>query len=149
LDGLFRPYESGSWKNAADNLRRLSEAIFQLQRESEGQLPNNITLAVKNYINGHITEDVSLIKLSEVAGYNATYLSHLFREQTGITLKEYISRQKLVRITELMSDLGSNINDVALKAGFESRTYFNNFIRRMTGMSPQEYRAQLRLTQKM
>lgn len=148
LNGLFRPYDAGSWKNAADNLCRLSDAIVQLQREGEGQLSNSVILAVKNYIGGHIAEDVSLVRLSEVAGYNAAYLSHLFRRQTGITLKEYISRQKLVRIEELMADAVLNINDVAVKAGFESRTYFNNFLRRMTGMSPQEYRAHLRQPKK-
>jgi two-component system response regulator YesN len=148
LNGLFRPYDAGSWKNAVNYLRQLSAAISELQREGAGQLSNNIIQVLKNYIDSHITEDISLVRLSEVTGYNTTYLSHLFRENTGIRLNDYIGRRKLIKIEELMSDEKLNIGDIASKAGFESRTYFNNFLRRMKGMSPQEYRAHLRQSQK-
>lgn len=140
LYGLFQPYIAGSWSKAADYLRRLAEILFELQKESEGLISNNVIRFLREYISGHISEDISLVRLSEVSGYNASYLSRFFRENTGVTLNEYISRQKVNKIKELMNNGSLNISDVASKAGFESRTYFNRFVKKATGMSPQELR---------
>lgn len=148
LDSLFRPYEAGSWKNAADYLRRLSDEIFKLQRADNDFLSVNIIRKLKDYIQSNITGDVSLVRLSEVTGYSSFYLSRFFSEKCGITLNNYISRQKLFKIEELLSQ-NMSISEVAKKAGFESRTYFNNFLNRMTGMSPQEYRAHLQQVHEM
>jgi len=103
----------------------------------------NIIQKLKSYIDEHIVEDVSLTRLSEVTGYNSSYLSRVFKQNTGITINEYICKRKLSRITELLLDNNLNISDIAEKTGFNSRTYFNNFFRRMTGVSPQEYRRHL------
>lgn len=143
LTGLFRPYEAGSWKNAADYLSQLSTMILQMQKKDGSCILERIIKKLKEYIDNHITEDVSLTRLSEITGYNPSYLSRVFRQNTGITLNEYICKQKLTVITELLLDDCLSVNDIAIKAGFNSRTYFNNFFRRMTGISPQQYRKNL------
>jgi two-component system, response regulator YesN len=143
LNRLFKPTSAGTWNNVTDYLRSLSIILFDLQEENEGQLSNNIVRFLHKYIKENITGDVSLVRLSEVSGYNASYLSRFFKESTGETLNDYICRHKLNKIRELMDDESLNIGDVAAKAGFDSRTYFNRFIKRVTGMSPQEYRGHL------
>lgn len=141
---LFSPEASGSCCNAADYLIALSDVMFKLQEEDEAKLSHNMILFLKDYIGAHITGDVSLVKLSELTGYNSSYLSRFFSEKTGDTLMDYIGRLKLAKIRELMLDESLNINEVALNAGFESRTYFNRFIKNHTGMSPLELRQSLR-----
>lgn len=141
---LFNPHSTGSWSNAASYLRRLSKVVFEIQEEFEGDLSNNTIRFLKNYINEHICEDISLVKLSEVTGYNASYISRFFKESTGNTLNDYISRRKLNKIKELMLKDDLNISDIALKAGFGSRTYFNRFMKKVSGMSPQEFREHIR-----
>lgn len=140
LNGLFQPQLCGSWGKAAEYLKQLSEILFDLQKDDESRLSDNIVRFLKEYIDGHITEDVSLVKLSEVSGYNASYLSRFFREYAGETLNDYISRKKLEKIGELICNASLNIGDIAMQAGFNSRTYFNRFVKKMTGLSPQEYR---------
>lgn len=144
IDELFNPYNAGSWSNAASYLRRLSKVVFEIQEEYEDDISNRTIRFLKNYINEHISEDISLVKLSEVTGYNASYISRFFKENTGETLNDYISLQKLNKIKELMLEEGLNISDIALKAGFCSRTYFNRFIKKTTNMSPQEFREHIR-----
>lgn len=148
INDLFNPQGAGSWSNAAAYLRRLSQVVFDIQEEYEHDLSNNTVRFLKNYINEHISGDVSLVKLSEVTGYNTSYISRFFKEKTGETLNDYITLQRLNRIKELMLEESLNISDIALKAGFCSRTYFNRFVKKATNMSPQEYREHMRYVKK-
>jgi len=143
INGLFQPQSTGSWRNAAEYLRHISEILFELQREDDGRLSNNIIHFLRQYICEHIAEDISLVRLSEVSGYNTKYLSRLFRESTSETLNDFICRQKINRIKELMNNKSLSISDIASQAGFEYRTYFNRFIRKNTGLSPREFREHL------
>lgn len=145
LNVLFHPQYAETWPDVADYLKKLSGILFELQQSTVQESSNNIVRFLKNYIEGHITQDISLIKLSEVSGYNATYLSKVFKKDTGETINNYISGKKLEKIRELMSDENLNISEIALKAGFEYRTYFNRFVKKFTGMSPQEYRSSQRM----
>ena len=120
-----------------------NSAMNQIMVQDNGSLSDTVISIIKEYIGNNITEDTSLVRLSELTGYSTTYLSHLFKDKMGITLSNYIKEQKLNVIKKNMLDKKLNIGDVAKNAGFSSRTYFNNFLRRMTNMSPQEYRASL------
>lgn len=138
LNELFHPQSSGSWGESADYLKRLSEIVFQLQMQDESEFSGNIIRYIKDYVVKNITQEISLLQLSEVTGYNSSYLSRIFKETTGETLNKYIGKQKMNKIKEIMSDDRFSISDVALKTGFSSRSYFNRFIKKATGMTPQE-----------
>ncbi len=98
---------------------------------------------IKEYIKEHIFDDVSLQQLSEVTGYNPSYLSRFFSEKTGEKLSEYIANQRMEYIKGLMKNTNLSLNDIAEKAGFQSRSYFNRFVKRITGTTPQKYRKKL------
>ena len=104
----------------------------------KARMSRNIVDAVKKYVSSHISEDISLTQLSEVTGYNTCYLSRIFKAQTGETLTEYVGRKKMEQIRKLLQDVDLSIGEVAEKSGFVSRTYFNRFVRKHTGMSPKE-----------
>lgn len=140
LNILYNPRLEDSWSHVADYLIRLSDELFDLQKSEQQQFSSNIIDFLMKYMNNHIAEDVSLTKLSEVSGYNAVYLTRVFKKKTGETINDYMSRKKLGYIKKLMSDDKMSIGDISEKAGFEYRSYFNKFIRKNTGMSPQELR---------
>ena len=95
------------------------------------------------YIGEHIHEDLSLNTLSDMVGYSPTYLSRLFHERIGQSLSMYISQEKMRRVRELMHDPKLSVNDIALALGFNSRSYFNRYVKRMTGYNPQQLREKL------
>ncbi len=140
---LFCPPMGEGWKHKFDELYVLAEETFALEQKVKSSLTQNTVEELKKYIKEHVSEDISLTRLSEISGYNTHYLSRIFRAQTGRTLTEYIGQKKLERISELMKDSRLNINDVAEKTGFQTRTYFNRFIKKWTGKSPKDYRAEL------
>ena len=141
--GLFDPPYAGQWTEKFEMLIGFSEAVFSTESELKAGISRNTVEALKRYVREHISEDISLTRLSEVTGYNTCYLSRIFRAQTGETLTEYIGKKKMDRIRDLMRDPDLNIGEIAEKTGFLSRTYFNRFVRKYTGMSPKNYQLSL------
>ena len=140
---LFYPPKDGQWEDKFENLSELAGLIFGAESEMKDKISRNTVDVVKKYVLEHISEDISLTRLSEVTGYNTCYLSRIFKAQTGETLTEYVGREKMERVRTLMRDKNLNINDVAERSGFVSRTYFNRFIRKHTGKSPKDYKMSL------
>ena len=97
------------------------------------------------YVDQNITKDVSLLHLSTLTGYNSEYLSRLFHRETGQTLSAYVTERRLGVVRRLLRDPRNlALEDVALQAGFSSRSYFNRFIKKATGLSPLAFRLQCR-----
>lgn len=140
---LFIPPVDGVWGRKFEELSIIVEKILSAEMEIKDTLLQKTVDTMKNYILDHITEDISLTCLSEVTGYNTCYLSRIFKAQEGINLSEFISDRKMERVRTLMSDTEMGIGEIAEAMGFSSRTYFNRFIRKNTGMSPRDYKASL------
>lgn len=140
---LFWPPKEEGWAGKFGTLLELAREIFTQEQRIKSRITQNTVEELKTYINEHVSEDISLTRFSELTGYSTQYLSRIFRAQMGRTLTEYIGQKKLEKITELMGDTRLNINDIAKKSGFQTRTYFNRFIKKWTGKSPKDYRAEL------
>ena len=98
---------------------------------------------IKNYVKTNIADDLSLSQISEVTGYNPAYLSRLFKEQTGETMNQYITRKRMDHISRLLQKPELSIQQVMELSGFTTRAYFSQFIKRETGMTPRNYRNHL------
>lgn len=98
---------------------------------------------IQEYIETHLSEDISLKRLSEMTCFNASYLSRLFHQRTGQTLNRYIAGVKMEHICELMMNEDYPIGRIAEMTGFESRSYFNRFVRKMYNQTPQQLRDDL------
>lgn len=140
---LFRPWHAQSWTEIEDNLYKMAKALFLLKKKVETDNENHIVQKIQDYIDEHITEDISLLNLSDITGYSTSYLSKYYSITTGTTISEYMAKKKLQRIIQLMMETDLNIGEISSFMGFHSRTYFNNYIKRLTGMSPQQYRESL------
>lgn len=115
--------------------------VKQCHRSGHNYAPSKSTIKfIKEYIQSHIAGDVSLMQLSTATGYNSTYISDLFHKTTGVLLSRYITQKKLEMIETLLCDQKATIEKVCELSGFTSRSYFNNFIKRETGLTPKSYR---------
>lgn len=146
LGRLTRADVHGGWADAAQYLRAVSVAYFDLMRgEQESNVRESIEL-VQQYIRSHLSEDLSLMKLAELSYFNPSYLSRLFKQATGQNVTDYIASLRVGRAKELLRDYGKKIGDISASLGYESQHYFSRFFKKFTGMTPQEYRESLRIT---
>lgn len=95
------------------------------------------------YINNHLTEKITLELLQEKFCISKYYISRSFKKQIGYTLGEYVTTKRILLVKELMLN-GMYANDAALEVGFLDYSNFYRSFKQTTGMSPYEYKAQLR-----
>lgn len=127
----------------------LNMIIINLIR-NQGYSPENVTVykdkyksirqAVK-YIDAHFSEELTLNILAELSGVTPNYFSSLFHEVSGIPLWDYINSRRIEAAMHLLkSEKSLNILDVAAKCGFNNTANFNKAFKKITGITPKEYR---------
>lgn len=139
LDQLSGKYQIAARYLEAERFDACVKVISDVKKES----PLVTIHFVKRYVKEHLNQDLSLSQISVVTGYNPTYLSRLFKEQTGETLNRYISRKRMEYIAQLMRDPRISMQQIMDAAGFVTRSYFNQFVKKETGLTPKQYRMQM------
>ena len=71
---------------------------------------------------------------------NVDYLNRIFKKETGSTLGNYVTSQKMERAKFLLLKTDWSIGDVAAAVGYYNYSSFNRSFKKMTGESPQEWR---------
>lgn len=102
---------------------------------------SNVNRAL-SYIDLHFTEKIALQELSSLAGLTPNYFCSLFKQASGMTLWDYISAKRINKAIQLLTseDSFANIIDIAEKCGYNNTANFNKTFRKLTGMTPREYR---------
>lgn len=100
---------------------------------------NDKILAVLDYLNEHLTEDISIDELSSRFFLSRYYLMHTFKEQTGYTIGSYLSTKRLFLARDLIAR-GTPITDVCYACGFHNYSTFSRAYKKSFGESPRDYR---------
>ena len=96
--------------------------------------------SVKEYISTHLTDNIKLAKLAEIAGMSPSAFSHFFKKHTSITLSDYIIKMKLSRASRALVSSTLNISEICYASGFNNMSNFNRIFKNRKGMSPKEFR---------
>ena len=97
---------------------------------------------VLSYINEHIDQPLTLDSLAQRVSLSPFYFSRVFRKETGYTLREYMINTRInaarfyLRTTEL------SLKEISYRCGYGSDSTFCTTFKRITGMTPLEYRNQ-------
>ncbi|GBF77443.1 DNA-binding response regulator [Paenibacillus sp. 598K] len=132
--------EHSSWEQALRYLDDRLDSWVHWQEEQREENTHSIIGQLKKYIADHLDQDVSLSRLSDIVYLNPSYLSRLFKQQTGIGVLDYTKEMKILKAQDLLSHSALKIHEVASRVGFDSANYFGRFFKKETGMTPQEYR---------
>ncbi|MCZ8521305.1 MULTISPECIES: response regulator transcription factor [Paenibacillus] len=140
---LMRLDEHPSMRDGFDYLHSLADRIFSVRQMDERDRTTHIIDRICGFIAGHLHEDLSLVRLAEIHFFNPSYLSRLFKQETGVNLSDYIEQCRIRRAKELLGDGEHKIREVAVSVGYEAAHSFTRFFKKATGMTPQEYREAL------
>lgn len=95
---------------------------------------------VLTIIDADLTADLGLKRLAEILNVNASYLSALFKKETGKTLTEHVTEKRVKHAAYLLSSTNLQIQTVAQHCGIFDVNYFAKIFKKHTGKSPKEYR---------
>lgn len=99
---------------------------------------------VVRYIDDHLTEDIRLEGLAQVAGLSHHRFAHNFKRATGMPPHQYVIRRRVERAKPLLRDTDKTMANLTYALGFGSPSRFALLFRRETGMAPTKYRAMFR-----
>jgi len=140
LNGLFNSSRFESWGEAFVYLEKLGNVIFSLKKDEKTSIEKEIILRIKSFVKNNIDGELTLIRISEKVNYNPSYISRFFKQSTGINLFDYISNIRISKAKELLENDNINILNIAKAVGYDSSQYFSTVFKKITGMTPIEYR---------
>ncbi len=94
----------------------------------------------KRYMQQHYQETLRLEDVSSAVGFNATYFSTLFKRETGQNFTDYLTELRIGKAKELLCADMLSVQDVAGQVGYQDLKYFSRLFKKMTGVSPSDYK---------
>ena len=95
---------------------------------------------VMNYVNLNVAEPLTLKSLAAMCFISPSYLSALFKQETGSTLIDYINTQRVNRAAQLLVQNNHTIAAVAEEVGILDVNYFTKIFKKTLGVTPTRYR---------
>ena len=109
------------------------------KRRTNPKLSRQVQQCV-DYIEMHLDQKIRAADLAAVAGYTEYYLTHKFKEETGLCVNDYIRFAKIERAKVLLKSTDQTVQDIAASLCFSTRNYFTRVFQEVTGKTPMEYR---------
>ena len=122
------------------DLAKMLRSIQTVQ--DTGQSNSRIVEKVRLLVSDQIAEPITLSSLAEAVSLSPAYLSTLFREETGETLSSYITRMRINNSMRLLHETNLKIYEISDMCGYSDTKYFTFVFKKITGMTPIEYREQ-------
>ncbi|MBT2770836.1 helix-turn-helix domain-containing protein [Halomonas sp. ISL-60] len=130
-------------KDAVQFLYQAADQLVRFKSSNEQERANAVIHSLCTYIQEHLEEDLSLVRLAELYHFNPSYLSRFFKQEMGINLSEFIDELRIRRAKDLLRNADLMVREVALQVGYEAAHSFTRFFKKVTGMTPQEFRESL------
>jgi AraC-like DNA-binding protein/ligand-binding sensor protein len=102
-----------------------------------------IITKAKQFIEEHYAEHLSLRRVSHNVNTSRFYFCKQFRQATGLSFTEFVSRTRIEQAKHLLPNPNLRISEIAFAAGFQSLGHFGRMFKRIVGQSPSAYREQL------
>ncbi|WP_435923606.1 response regulator [Paenibacillus sp. DYY-L-2] len=123
--------------------RFAGEFTKSLQRIREGRLEHGgkSVEIVKKWIAEHYDQPAELGHLAGLVYLTPSYLSKLFKQETGMTITDYLIEVRIRKAKELLSHSSEmKVHEVGCEVGYPDPAYFNKLFKRIVGVTPNEYK---------
>lgn len=92
------------------------------------------------YLEENYSNEISLDTVAEVVNLSTSYLSFIFKENSGLNFVDYVNQFRLQKAKELLETSSYNISQIARLVGYSSANSFSKVFKKYNGISPGQYR---------
>lgn len=97
-----------------------------------------VQLAI-HFIKTHYHRKINVSRIAEAIGLNASYLGHIFKKQTKMTLGQYLSLYRIEKACEFMKQPSLSISDIARSVGYDDPLLFSKVFKRVKATPPSKW----------
>jgi len=122
------------------------ELVYTLNKDAKrilsGYKKSNNNLMIEKaleYINGNLTQDLSLESVSKELSVSPIYFHNVFKTSVSKTLRDYVEQQRIKKAINLLQTTNLTLTQIAFECGFSSQSYFSYVFKRRMKKSPREY----------
>ena len=124
----------------AELIRKMVKSYCELVRRHSLRGYSPQTQKIITAIDADLKADLSLKRFAAELNINASYLSTLFKNDTGQALTDYVNTRRLARAKTLLRSTPATVQTIATDIGIPDVHYFGRIFKRETGMTPKGYR---------
>jgi two-component system response regulator YesN len=151
-DYLLKPVDKASLYELLVRIRQErqqpnEEQEASLQEEDEGLLTREhyVIERMKSIVEQEYDKNFEMERIADTVGMSASYLSRLFRQQTGMTLTDYLIEIRIEKAKQYLSDHPNLKNyEISQLVGYNDPVYFNKLFKKMVGVTPKDFKGGLR-----
>jgi len=122
-------------------LKHYSAWQAKLSSELAGRLPEQQLQNVIDYVHAHLNQDIPLSEMAGVLNLSQYHFCRLFKQLTGITPHQYLTRCRIDQAKQLLLETKLTITEVAFEVGFTNHSSFTRLFRQYVGVTPKVFRA--------
>ena len=130
-------------RNVQEGVEMMHDMIYKYCALVKNHSMKNYSLLVQKVItiiDSDLTADLSLHRQAEMLSVNASYLSTLFKKETGMTLTEYVAKKRVDHAAFLLASTNMQIQNIAQHCGIFDVNYFTKIFKKIKGKTPKKYR---------
>lgn len=136
---LNRLNETANYSGINGLVDALAGAAKRKYRQSRLSAREELLTAI-DYIEEHLSDELSIRQISEVAGYHPAYFSSLFKQEMGMSYSKFLTTLRIQKAKELLRRKRLSMQNIAELCGFCDLSYFSHKFKQEVGMTPSEWR---------
>lgn len=123
-----------------DNFLQAVNTILTVAHTGHDEQNSDLVRRIRNFIQKEYKGELSLFDVASKLNLNPSYVSHIFKKETGQGIVEYITELKMEKARLLLQDKNLKIVQIAEKLGYNSQSYFNKCFKSHFGITPKQFR---------
>ncbi|MFV8783108.1 helix-turn-helix domain-containing protein [Microbulbifer sp. SA54] len=133
-------YGKKAFVHAANQLRQLLTLLARLQKERRGIDGSFEYELIRGYMQDNIDQGVSLEELASICNLSKYHFSRKYKELTGYSPLQHFTHLKIEHACALLDSSGLSVGQIAFQLGYDDPLYFSRTFKKITGLSPANYR---------
>ncbi len=139
----FYTFQAQDYRQLRAETSGMLERMKRAYAEHYSRLEPDTIHRIKQYIEEHSDEDISLEAIGKRVGLSPFYISKLFKEQLGVNYIDFLTECRIEKAKRLMADPGKSLKEIAIEVGYHDPNYFSKVFKKTSELSPTDYRKRL------
>jgi transcriptional regulator GlxA family with amidase domain len=125
---------------AAEPAEPADQPLTHLRPQFRGGLPPRVLQRVRDHVETHLEDSISLQDLASIAGLSTSHFIRAFKQSAGMTPHRYLLYRRVRRALGLLAETTLALSDIAIASGFADQSHFCRQFRKLVGATPSRYR---------